>query len=397
MLLAVTLVFFISLSASYASNVSDDIYNNYNLVGELSEDLDDSLNKEINKATENDCEKFNDSKNSILASGEEDRPVKLSQSSIINASKNVDTFISKNGKLPNYVTIDDYKFSMPEFMYLLAKTIQYKYKKSSSQVTIKYDVNNPAKPAGTNIKGKISLKNYYDYTNRVVSFINKYNIAPNFVSVSLGKMQYQTTIHSFIKILGGMKNNKLANTITLNIKKTSSVNKYLPKYLRPDTVSSKALNDLYVNGSLEDYLKATKNCQVDDSLIQSLAIEITKNSSTNLQKATAIFNWVRNNIDYVFYYNTRSGAKDTLSKKSGNCVDQSHLLIALSRASGIAARYVHGECKFISGSTYGHVWAQLLVNDVWTVADPTSSRNTLGVINSWTSYTIHGKYDEIRF
>lgn len=393
-----TFVFFISLSASYASNVSDNTYNkDYNVVEESSKVLDNSSNKEINIVSQNESVKSNNSQNGLLASGEEDRPTKLSQNSILNASKNVDKYISKNGKLPNYVTIDDYRFSMPEFMYLLAKTIQYKYKKISSPVTIKYDVNNPTKPTGTNIIGKISSKNYYDYTTRVANYITKYSTAPNFVSVTLGKMQFQATIYSFIKILNGIKDNKLPSTISFNIKKTSKINSYFPKYIRPDTASSKALTDLYVNGSLDKYLKATKNCQVNDDSIKSLANDLTKNCQTTLQKAKAIFNWVRDKVDYVFYYNTKNGAKNTLSKRTGNCVDQSHLLIALCRASGIAVRYVHGQCKFISGSTYGHVWAQILIDDVWTSADPTSSKNSLGVINNWDTCKIYGKYDEITF
>ncbi|MCL2116658.1 MAG: transglutaminase domain-containing protein [Methanobrevibacter sp.] len=398
MLLVLTLVFFISLSANYACNVSDNTLNdNYNLTEELSKNSDSSLNNETNKTSQKYSVNLNDSKISFLAAGGEERPTKLSQDSIINASKNVNNFISKNGKLPNHVTINDYKFSMPEFMFLLSKTIQNKYKKTNSDVTIKYDVNNPTKPSGAAVKGTISSKNYYNYTARVVSFINKNNIAPNFVRTSLGVMQYQATIHSFVKILGGMKDNKLPSSISLNIKKTSSINNHLPKYIRPDNPSSKALNDLYVNGSLEEYLKATKNCQVEDELIQSLASEITKNSKSKLQKATAIFNWVRNNVVYQYYYNTKHGAKNTYNKRVGNCVDQSHLVIALSRASGIPARYVHGRCKFLTGKTIGHVWAQILVNNMWTVADPTSSKNSFGVINSWTTYTIHGKFDKIDF
>ena len=391
-----TLLFFISLSASFAGNVNDNAINN-NSLDELSKDVDCSLNKGICKTSPSENTNLKNSKNGFLASGEEDRPTTLSQDSIINASKNVNTFISKNGKLPNFVTIDNYKFSMPEFMYLLAKTIQFKYKKNSSDVTIKYDVGNPTKPTGTNIKGKISSKSYNDYATRVANFIAKNNIAPNFVTVPLGKMQYQATIHSFIKILVGTKENIVPSSISLNIPKTSSINKFLPKYIRADSISSKALNDLYVNGSLENFLKAVKNCQVDDDSIKSLANNITKNCNTTLQKATAIFNWVRDKISYVFYYNTKYGAKNTLAKKSGNCVDHSHLLIALSRASGIPARYVHGICNFTSGKTYGHVWAQILVDNVWTVADASSTRNSFGVINSWTSYTIHGKYEEISF
>ena len=70
------------------------------------------------------------------------------------------------------------------------------------------------------------------------------------------------------------------------------------------------------------------------------------------------------------------------------------------RTAGLAARYVHGTCKFTSsGSTYGHVWAQVLVDGKWLVADASSSRNSLGSIVSWytSSYSRHGIYSSLSF
>ena len=283
-------------------------------------------------------------------------------------------------------------------MYLLGKTIQNSYKKNNYKIKIKYGVANPAKPIGSTIKGKISSKTFYNYTTRVVNFIHKRNIAPNYVNIPpLGQMQYQSTIHSFIKILSRLKDNKLPSSISLNYKKNSSINNKFPKYVRPNRLSSKELSDKYLNESLESYLKTTKNCRINDDSIKSLAKDITKNSNTTLQKAKAIFKWVRDNITYVFYRNTKSGAINTLSKKAGNCVDQSHLLIALSRALEIPARYVHGKCVFTSGRTIGHVWAQILVKNVWTVADPISKKNKFGIVNNWDSYKLHGKYNELTF
>nr|WP_318526266.1 transglutaminase-like domain-containing protein [Methanobrevibacter arboriphilus] len=76
----------------------------------------------------------------------------------------------------------------------------------------------------------------------------------------------------------------------------------------------------------------------------------------------------------VFTITQKKGATGTLSSKSGNCVDKTHLLIALLRSSGIAARYANGQAQFTSGNTYGHVWAQVLIGDTWVVADTTSSK-----------------------
>jgi transglutaminase-like putative cysteine protease len=119
-----------------------------------------------------------------------------------------------------------------------------------------------------------------------------------------------------------------------------------------------------------------------------------------LTKAKLIYNWVRYKIGYSFYYNTKYGAVGTLNAWTGNCCDTSHLLIALARAVGIPARYVHGYCQFLSSSNwYGHVWAQVYVNDQWVTADAISYRNSFGVINNWNTatYKFYGIYRQLPF
>jgi transglutaminase-like putative cysteine protease len=153
------------------------------------------------------------------------------------------------------------------------------------------------------------------------------------------------------------------------------------------------------SSSLKKYLKATTNCQSTSTTIKSKAKSITSGKTSSYAKAVAVYNYVRDKIGYSFYYNTKYGAVGTLSKKTGNCVDTTHLLISLSRASGIPARYVHGYCKFSSGNSYGHVWAEIYVNGKWYKADATSYRNSFGVVNNWKTSTakIYGKYASLSF
>ena len=150
---------------------------------------------------------------------------------------------------------------------------------------------------------------------------------------------------------------------------------------------------------LQKYTQVTKNCQVTNSQIKSLAKSITNGKNSTYDKAVAIFNWVRDNLGYSFYYNTRYGAAGTLAKMTGNCCDTAHLLIALERAAGIPARYVHGYCRFSSGKWYGHVWAQVYVKGKWYNADATSSKNTFGVIKNWNTKKakIYSTYASLSF
>ena len=127
------------------------------------------------------------------------------------------------------------------------------------------------------------------------------------------------------------------------------------------------------------YAKITKS-------IRKLSKKLTSKYSTKLEKATAIFNYVRDNLAYSYYANSKKGAAKTLKTKRGNCCDHSSLIIALCRASKIPARYAHAKgCRFGSGFTTGHVWAQIYVNGRWYSADGTSYRNSLGHIKNWNT------------
>ncbi|MBO8171535.1 MAG: hypothetical protein H0Z33_06585 [Bacillaceae bacterium] len=56
----------------------------------------------------------------------------------------------------------------------------------------------------------------------------------------------------------------------------------------------------------------------------------------------ALYEYVRNHIEFEPYYGSRKGAQGTLDQKEGNDYDQASLLIALLRYHDIPARYVRG-------------------------------------------------------
>ncbi|MBO5966285.1 MAG: transglutaminase domain-containing protein, partial [Methanobrevibacter sp.] len=183
---------------------------------------------------------------------------------------------------------------------------------------------------------------------------------------------------------------------TASTKKTNQTKASVSKTATKKVSSSKSS----ISEALRKYLASTKNCQVKNKEIQDLAKTLTSKLKSDYEKGKKLFNWVRDNIHYKKYRNTLRGAVKTLKAKKGNCVDQSHLLIALSRASGIPARYVKGgDCKFTSGYVSGHIWTQLYINKKWVVADTTSPRNTLGKIRNWNTknYKLYGQFSSISF
>ncbi len=155
------------------------------------------------------------------------------------------------------------------------------------------------------------------------------------------------------------------------------------------------------NGAASDsYLKATRNCQVNNAQIKSLVKSLTKGLTSDMDKAKALFEYVQLNIKYDYYFDTDKGAVKTLSEKEGNGADQAHLLIAMFRTAGLKARYVHGYCTlYTNQKTFGHVWAQVLIDGTWICADSTDLSNKFGSISFWNvdSYTLINKYLELPF
>lgn len=136
-----------------------------------------------------------------------------------------------------------------------------------------------------------------------------------------------------------------------------------------------------VPAGFEQYLKSSSGSPSSNPTIIAKARSLT--GSTPMQTTVNIFNYVES-LQYESYYNTKKGALGVLSSGKGNCVDQAHLVVSLLRASGIPALYGHStDCKFNSGLRCGHVWAYAYVNGTWQALDTTSSKNSVGHLNSF--------------
>jgi transglutaminase-like putative cysteine protease len=96
---------------------------------------------------------------------------------------------------------------------------------------------------------------------------------------------------------------------------------------------------------LQYFLRSTKHMPTD-GIVKSTAMEITKDSKTDLQKARAIYEWI---VDNTFRNPKTRGCglgdiRFMLESKdlSGKCADLNALYVGLARASGLPARDVYG-------------------------------------------------------
>jgi transglutaminase-like putative cysteine protease len=108
-------------------------------------------------------------------------------------------------------------------------------------------------------------------------------------------------------------------------------------------------------------LAATKDIKITDD-VKELARRLNNDP-------IAIYNWVRNNIEYIPTYGSIQGSQLTLANQKGNAFDTASLLIALYRAAGIPAHYVYGTVQ---------IPIDKVMNWVGGVTDPLAALDLLG-------------------
>ncbi len=312
----------------------------------------------------------------------------VSIKNIAAAASNLKSYYASYGVLPNTVTASGVSYTTPEFLYLMSQAISQIGSSNLNDVAYVSGVSNPASPSGDTINSKdLTQANYLAVAKNVASYISTNKQAPNYATSAVGKIIYSEIVDSFSRILAFYNtNNRLPSYVTIS-------------YSGSTSQGGTGLNEVNTETNLAQYLASSTNCEVNNAAIKKVVDSLTSGLTSTSAKAKAIYNYVRDTLSYTFYYNTKYGAAGTLSAKKGNCVDHTHLLVAMFRTAGIPARYVHGTCTFSSGSTYGHVWAQVLIDGKWTVADATSSRNSLGSISNWNTktFTLKGIYSSISF
>ena len=307
---------------------------------------------------------------------------KVSLKQVLSASQFVKNYILDNSKLPSTVKLDKIEISTADYLYLASKAIINLNAGKKSDVGLKA-IKSPSKAGDASDMG--NLNSYVAVARNVVRTANANGQMPNSVSSSLGDIGYKGVVYAFARVVAYYDDE-------------GAMPSYVTIKSLTDSSSTSKLNSKNTIRDLAAYLAASTNCQVNNTKIKQLVTKLTSGLTSDKAKATAIYNYVRDAISYSFYYDTKHGAVGTLEAGSGNCVDHSHLLVAMYRTAGLPARYVHGTCTFTSG-TFGHVWTQVLIGDTWIVSDATSARNSFGNVVNWNpdSYSLHGYYQSIGF
>jgi transglutaminase-like putative cysteine protease len=153
------------------------------------------------------------------------------------------------------------------------------------------------------------------------------------------------------------------------------VNEYDRKYSFGPNITIENIKEMNPLLSPEKYIESA------DKQVIEKAVEITKNLTSDREKAKEIYNWVSKNIDYDYEkynkhlnndYNNEYGALLALDTKKGVCYDYAALVAALGRASGMQTKVVKGTGK-VNGTSGYHAWNEIYIADEskWIKLDAT--------------------------
>lgn len=148
-----------------------------------------------------------------------------------------------------------------------------------------------------------------------------------------------------------------------------------------------------------DFLRKTNYCDIDAPEViaaRDAALSKLPAEATQIQKVKALFEYALNEWEWINYSNTLKGAVKTIQSKEGNCCDLTHATVAICRAAGIPARYLHGQCYFSDG-VYGHVIPEIWDGHRWWICDPYKKGATMGNPIWKGMETFNGRYKELPF
>jgi transglutaminase-like putative cysteine protease len=132
---------------------------------------------------------------------------------------------------------------------------------------------------------------------------------------------------------------------------------------------------------LNDFIQPELNIESANPQIVALATGLSKNKGTVCQQVRAFYDYIGDEL--VYTNNGRKwGAQAALGPMGADCTEYADLLVALSRAQGIPARYFEGllylDKKTDAIAKIEHAWPDVYMPAVgWVATDPTLGRSPI--------------------
>jgi len=235
----------------------------------------------------------------------------------------VSNYYETNSKqLPSSVTINGVSYSMAQLLYLLTTATINMNTNNLNSITAK-TVNGAPNPSGTIKSGNIVKANYISYAKIIQTFINTNGRAPNFISTTLGKMQFKYMVYMYSKVVNfHVSKNRLPNYMSLDA--SSSSNQQNPPQNPPNNVITIAqLNS--AAASVSNYYETNSK-----QLPSSVTINGVSYSMAQLLYllTTATINMNTNNLNSITAKTVNGAPNPSGTIKSGNIVKTDYISYA---------------------------------------------------------------------
>jgi transglutaminase-like putative cysteine protease len=141
----------------------------------------------------------------------------------------------------------------------------------------------------------------------------------------------------------------------------------------------------------DDFTQPELHIESDNPQIVALASKLSRGKDTVCQQVRAFYDYIGDNLVYTSN-GANWGAQAALGPMGADCTEYSALLIALSRAQRIPARYFEGLLYLDKGSDaiakIEHAWPEVYLPSVgWTALDPTLGRLPVNRDTYFAHYT----------
>jgi transglutaminase-like putative cysteine protease len=154
---------------------------------------------------------------------------------------------------------------------------------------------------------------------------------------------------------------------------------------RTEILSQELVEEGTVGSDLDEYLQASSTIPVDGT-VKELADEITKDETTYLGKARAIYDWIIANMnrDESVVGCGQGDVCALIESKAGKCTDINSVFVGLCRSVGVPAREMFGvRINDTDITNNEHCWAEFyLPGTGWVAADPADVLKAV-LKNSW--------------
>jgi transglutaminase-like putative cysteine protease len=158
------------------------------------------------------------------------------------------------------------------------------------------------------------------------------------------------------------------------------------------TVNELAYNLSVCRGQLlDDFINPELHIESANPQIVALAGQLSQGKGTVCQQVRAFYDYIGNNLVYT-YNGANWGAQAALGPMGADCTEYTDLLVALSRARGIPARYFDGllylDKDTASLAQITHAWPDVYLPAAgWVALDPTLGRSLVDRDMYFAHYT----------